>query len=497
MLHLDLSSIPEDVRDIALSIFEAGGKAFLVGGWVRDQLLGASSKDYDFEVYNLSLDGLEQTLQRFGEIDSVGKSFGVLRIKNYDIDFSLPRTESKVEKGHKGFRVVPHPNLDIERAALRRDLTINSMSVNMATGELVDPYNGLKDIEDKKLQFVRGDTFVEDPLRALRVAQFIARLGFTPTAELTVLCQSLDLSELPGERLQTEFDKLLLKGQVEFIQTALEWLVSANLLRFFPELEALVGTQQDPIWHPEGNVWVHTLMVVEEAAKLRTGNADHDKVLMYGALCHDLGKPATTTFEAEGQQVLWDDWQAAWQTYQGQSGSGVSAILADRPRIRSRAHEAAGVKPTQKLLGQLMMSNDLIEAVCAIVEEHLAPHTFLKNKATPKAFRRLARKLGQAGTSIEMLHKVATADHFGRATPDAFAREYPAGDWFLNKAGEMEIKEEGPKDIVMGRHLIARGWTPGPQFGPVLDQCREVQYETGWTDPDQILDQVLVDKEKS
>lgn len=478
------------IIDICGAISEAGGRSYVVGGWVRDQLLGVDSKDVDIEVFSITIDDLQQVLSRFGEVDLVGKAFGVLKVHGLDVDFSLPRRDSKVGEGHRGFEITIATDMSIEDAARRRDLTINSISYDMLNREIVDPFNGQEDLKRGVLRATDPETFVEDPLRAMRVVQFAGRFGFCVDDQLAQLCQQLDLSELPGERLYEEFVKLFLKGiQIGYGLRQLERL---GLLKFFPEIEAMAHTPQDLIWHPEGDVWEHTLWVVDEAAKLRTGDRDHDLELMFAALCHDMGKPLTTTFEVNGEEVSEVEYlNAPAMLYSPETSWEEIGESKTRPKIRSKAHEAAGEGPTRAFMGRLMAPHDLIDAVVALVIEHLAPHTFRKNKARPGAFRRLARRLAAAGTSLEMLHKIGTADHFGRATPDAQERVYPAGDWFIEQASNLEIKEEGPADVVMGRHLIARGWVPGVHFGVFLDKCRDVQYDTGWDDPEKIINYVL------
>lgn len=452
-----IQQFDKEILDFARAIQDANGRAVIVGGYVRDQLLGLESKDYDFEIYGLPIDELERVLAGFGEVIAVGKSFGVLRIKGFDIDFSIPRRDNKVGRGHKGFRMEFDPGMDFESAARRRDLTINSIGLDPLTGELLDPFGGADDLRSRMLRATDASTFVEDTLRGLRVAQFHARLEMEPDEELRELCRALDLSDLSGERIWEEFAKLLLKSRKPSM--GFEFLRETGLLRFFPELEAMVGVPQDPIWHPEGTVWEHTMMVLDEAAALRNGDADHDLVLLYAALCHDLGKPATTFTDEEG-------------------------------RIRSPNHEPEGVEPTESFLGNIRSPNAVIDKVGVLVRYHLAPAHFHKD-ATPRAYRRLARKLGEFDVTLALLAELARADHFGRTTPDALAREFPAGDAFIAKSRELAVEEKADPDVVMGRHLIARGMKPGPEFGVVLQKCRDVQDETGLDDPEKILEEVL------
>ena len=503
----------------------AGGRAVVVGGWVRDHLLGIDSKDVDIEVSGLSVERLEAVLARLGSIIEVGRAFGVFRVAGLDVDFSLPRRDSKRGPGHRGFDVVPDPSLEFAEAARRRDLTVNSIGIDPITGEVLDPHGGCTDLERGVLRATDPAHFPEDPLRGLRVAQLAARLEMEPDCALVALCRTLDLSELSGERIFEEFRKLLLRAARPSL--GFKVLEATGQLRFFPELDALRGVEQDQEWHPEGDVWVHTLMVLDAAASLRggcergddgpeadeadeAGEADEadgrrgtcasherrvglavdapsprsvgeedepsrdlrpqaaaldsrgggdDLALMLAALCHDLGKPATTE-RIDG-------------------------------RIRSHRHDVAGVAPTRALLGRMHAPSALTDKVAALVEHHLAPALFIGNGATAKAYRRLARKLARSGASIDLLVRVARADHLGRTTEDAIAGRFDAGDAFLAAARDHCIDRQAPRDVVLGRHLIERGLRPGPEFTPILERCRDVQDETGWTDPQPILDRVL------
>ena len=441
--------------EIAAAVRDAGGRAVVVGGWVRDHLLGIRSKDVDVEVFGLDVARLESLLAGFGKVHAVGRAFGVFRVGDVDVDFSLPRRDSKRGPGHRGFDVAPDPSLDFEQAARRRDLTVNSIGIDPLTAEVLDPHGGREDLERRVLRATDPERFSEDPLRGLRVAQLAARLEMAPDDELIALCRGLDLDELSGERVFEEFRKLLLRAAKPSL--GFRVLEDTGLLRFFPELDALRGVPQDPEWHPEGDVWTHTLMVLDVAATLR--GAGEDLTLMFGALCHDLGKPATT-----------------------------------KPiggRIRSRGHDVAGIAPTRALLGRMRAPGALVDRVAALVEHHLAPALFIGNGAAAKGYRRLARKLERAGVSMELLVRVARADHLGRTTDDALAGRFDAGDAFLAAARACSVEHAAPRDVVLGRHLIGRGLQPGPGFGTILERCREAQDETGWTDPERILDRVL------
>ena len=462
------------------AIRDAGGVPLLVGGAVRDAALSRrskclfegptkislesleKSKDLDFEVRGLSLLQLQDVLEKFGTVDLIGKAFGILKLHEMqNVDFSIPRRDNKSGVGHKGFETTLDPMMTLEDAAKRRDLTINSMALDLFTGELHDPFNGLRDLKNGQLRATDPVTFLDDPLRALRVAQFISRFGFhVPNGStLFVLCQQADLSQLPGERLFAEFEKLLLGASPDM---GLQFLADTGLLKFFPELEATRNTPQEREWHPEGSVLVHSIMAVRQARLLTD-----DLTVLWATLCHDLGKPSTTNFE-DG-------------------------------KIRSRNHENAGVEPATALLTRLRAPNELIARVTALVAHHLAPAHFVpdeahKGKRTAAgagAYRRLARVLGQAGTNLETLFLVSKADHLGRTSPQALLKQFPSGDEFLRRAREIKVEKSPEHDAVMGRHLVARGMKPGPEFGQILRKCRELQDETGLTDPDELLAKVL------
>ncbi len=447
------------ILEIAARLVREGGRAVLVGGVVRDGLLGEAVKDLDVEVFGLTRERLEAVLGEFGEVITVGQAFGVWRVAGLDVDFSLPRRDNKVAPGHRGFEVECDPNLDFAEAARRRDVSVNSMGIDLATGELLDPHGGLRDLSVGLLRATDPSTFGEDPLRALRVAQFAARFDFAVDDDLYEICSGFDLGELPGERILEEFRKLLSKGRKPSL--GFEFLRASDLLSQFPEIAALVGVVQDPEWHPEGDVYIHTLMALDRAVAFREAVGEHALAMMFGVLCHDFGKPATT------------------QTVDG--------------RIRSLGHEAAGLEPTRAFLDRLCASNELHGQVERLVADHLAPAVFFEQGATARAYRRLARKHGEVGLPLTVLEAVARADHFGRTTEDAVAGRFPGGDHFLEQAAALEVASEAPRDVVQGRHLIARGLEPSPEFGRILERCRDLQDETGLRDAEEILSRVLGD----
>lgn len=422
---------------LAQSIRGSGGRALLVGGSVRDSLLGLSAKDLDFEVHGLGPEALRAALEKHFSLDLVGQSFGVLKIRHLPIDVALPRRESKQGTGHRGFEIFSDPDLDFREAARRRDFTLNAMGWDPLDGELLDPWGGRDDLEAGVLRHV-SEQFSEDPLRVLRAMQLAARFRLRIAPETLALCRAIEPEGLPRERLLDEWKKLVLRGQE--ISRGLGFLRDSGWLRYYPELEALVDCPQDPKWHPEGDVWIHTLHVMDAFAKERLGDPWEDLVVGFGCLCHDLGKPATTTFDPDG-------------------------------RIRSKRHEEEGVEPSRSFLERLTNQEQLIAEVTPLVRDHLKPFTLWMNGAGDAAIRRLARRVGR----IDRLVRLARADHAGR--PPLPFDGFPAGDWLLDRAAALALEAQKPKPLVQGRHLIALGLEPGPNFGPLLEQCFEAQLD--------------------
>ncbi len=227
--------LPKRLLAIAGEIREAGGRAFLVGGWVRDALLGKDCRDYDVEVYDIAQDELVPILKKYGRTNLVGKAFGVIHLamKGLSLDFSFPRTESKVGYGHRGFVVHTDEKLSFKEAALRRDFTINAMGMELPELTLCDPYGGIDDLKKGLLRHV-GPAFVEDSLRILRGVQFASRFALTLAPETVELCKTLSLADLSIERLFEEFKKWLLKPGKPSL--GLRAFLDIRLNAFFPEV---------------------------------------------------------------------------------------------------------------------------------------------------------------------------------------------------------------------------------------------------------------------
>jgi tRNA nucleotidyltransferase (CCA-adding enzyme) len=432
--------------EICRAVRAAGGRAYLVGGLVRDRLMGVAhdARDIDLEVYGVDGASLRALLERFGKVNAVGEAFTVYKLG--DIDVSIPRRDSKTGTGHRGFTVTGDPTMTEDEAARRRDFTINAMLCDPLSGEVADPHGGLEDLKAKRLRAVDPATFVEDSLRVLRGMQFAARFEFSIDPATVALCRTIPLDDLPSERIWGEFEKLLLRARRPSIglQAGLDLGVMDKL---FPDFKALVGCPQEPAWHPEGDVWVHTLQAVDLAAGyIADLPAPKQVVVMLGTLCHDLGKPPTT------------------RVIDG--------------RIRSLEHEAAGLPPTGRVLDRLnihtMDGYEVRKQILAIVDNHLKPGLLsrTRDKVGDSAFRRLALKC-----EIDLLYRVAKADSLGRRAPGAKEPDADAQEWFLERAKSLSVSKEGPKPLLLGRHLLEMGLQPGLQIGEITKKVYELQLD--------------------
>jgi tRNA nucleotidyltransferase (CCA-adding enzyme) len=438
----------ETAVQIAKLVQRERGHALIVGGWVRDKLLGRPNKDIDIEVYGIPAERLRELLAQLGSVNTVGESFTVYKVQ--EVDVSLPRVESKIGRGHRAFAVTGDPNLDKTDAARRRDFTINAIAWDPLADNYFDPFGGQSDLEQGILRAVDHGTFPEDSLRVLRGIQFAARFEFEMEPSTRELCSRIELDDLPSERIWGEIEKLMVQAN----RPSIGWQLALQLGvldRLFPDVKALVGCEQEPEWHPEGDVWIHTLMVIDQARNRIDDLTRSEQVtVMLGALCHDLGKPPTTAY-VDG-------------------------------RIRSMEHEQAGLAPSLRVLDRLNIHTidgfDVRHHVLGIVAHHLKPLSFFKS-ATPVgdgAFRRLAQKV-----DLELLARVAKSDCLGRdGTFDCSGI-----DWFATRARELGVEHRPPDPILKGRHLIELGVSPGPQMGIILREVYERQLDGRVTNLDE------------
>ncbi len=443
-----MSQIPEKVLALAMAIRAEGGRALLVGGCVRDVLMGNEVKDWDLEVYHLAPERLRELLDKFGSVNVVGEAFTVYKL-GHDLDVSIPRRERKSGRGHKAFVIEGEPTMSFADATRRRDFTINAILKDPLTEELIDPFNGQGDIKEHTLRAVSIDTFGEDSLRVLRAAQFASRFNFDIDPQTVALCKTIDLTDLPSERIWGEIEKLLLRSLQP--SRGLHWLKELTVVsQLFPEIEALISVPQDPVWHPEGDVFVHTQLVIDRAREL-IENLNYPKqvTVMLASLAHDFGKPATTAF-------IENHW-------------------------RSRGHEEAGVEPTNSFLDRINVHTiegyDVRAQVIALVREHLKPGEFYKKRDEigEGAFRRLARKC-----EPDLLYRVAKADSLGRNAewvPRENWYDSEAQEWFIEKVRQLEVEQRPPAPILLGRHLLELGLVPGPRLGQITRVVYEMQLD--------------------
>ena len=452
-MKLDLTTLDEKLRtatlDIAALVKGVGGRALMVGGAVRDLMLGGREvKDVDLEIFGVEPEALERIIGAKYSFDSCGVSFGVLKLHHLDIDVSLPRRETKRGTGHRGFLIDSDPSLSVVEAASRRDFTINAMYYDPLEERIEDPFGGERDMRAKVLRHV-SEKFSEDPLRVLRGVQFIARFDLDPAPETIEVCGRMTMEGLPAERLLEEWSKLLLKGRK--IGKGLKFLRDTRWVRFFPELERLIGCEQDPHWHPEGDVWNHTCLCLDAFARRRIGDPNEDLIVGLAVLCHDFGKPATSEYDPV------------------------------KRRIRSLGHDEAGLEPTLSFLRRLTNEERILKEVPPLVQCHMQPFAMWRSKVGDAAVRRLAARV----VRIDRLIRVARADDEGR--PPECAGGTSGGEdlaWLEAAADRLKIADSAPKPILMGRDLIAMGFKPSAQFGKWLSACYEAQLDGAFLDRD-------------
>jgi tRNA nucleotidyltransferase (CCA-adding enzyme) len=439
------------VINLCEAVRESGGRALLVGGWVRDFLRRSETADYDLEVYGIESARLRELLYRSGRVDAVGEAFTVYKVRLRDgaqqfvVDVSLPRRESKTGPGHRGFHVEGDPSMSFQEAARRRDFTINSMMYDPLSGDYLDYFGGREDLARGVIRVVDPQTFVEDSLRVLRAMQFAARFEFTIDPATIDLCREVELSDLPAERIWAEVEKWLLQSNRPSIglRAARDlWIID----KLWPELRALIDCPQDEKLHPEGDVFTHTAMTLDEARSLIAGLPEPKQItVMLAALCHDFGKPLTTRYEKEF--------------------------------IAAHNHELAGVAPAESFLERLKVFTfdhyDVREQVLALVKDHLTPIRWFAMKdagvqVTDGMFRRLALRV-----EPELLYRVELANRLGRAVNI----EPVAEEWFIARARELGVEEKAPEPLLKGRHLLSFGLEPGPRIGEIIREVYELQLD--------------------
>lgn len=421
----------EFVREVAEEIDKVGGKVYFVGGYVRDKFLNKSNKDIDVEIYGLSMDKLKNLLSKFGEVMEVGASFGILMVKGYDIDFALPRTENSTGSKHTDFEVAVSSDLNIEDATKRRDFTMNAILQEVLTGKYIDLYGGIEDIKNKKIRYVDKTTFKEDELRIFRACQFASRFNFTIDEEVKEVAKTFNFKTLSKERIFEELNKALLKSEKPSI--AFNSLFEMGVIeKLFPELHALKGCTQSETHHPEGDVWNHTMMVLDECSRLKN-EAKNPLNLMYAALCHDLGKPDTWESREEG-------------------------------KITFHTHEEVGIPLAEQFMRRLTNEAQLINYVKNMTEYHMLGHKIMEVKDS--TLRKLFTKI-----DISELMLFAEADELGRGREESF--DYtPVKTANVERVNSLSRGSFGKiEPYFNGSDLIAMGYTQGEMLGKALKEA--------------------------
>lgn len=433
-------------RRVAEAVDAAGGRTFFVGGFVRDRLLKRDIKDIDIEVHGILPEVLESILDRLGGKTEMGASFGIYGIQGYTLDIAMPRKEEATGRGHRDFAVYVDPFLGTEKAARRRDFTVNAMMEDVLTGQIADHFGGWHDLQAGVLRHVDSETFGDDPLRVLRGAQFAARFGLKMDGDTACICRNMDLTALAPERVMGELEKALL--QADRPSVFFEALREMNQLKdWFPEMEALIGVEQSPVHHPEGDVWNHTMLVLDQAAQLRFGakypGLDGSGILaaksplgfMLSALCHDFGKAVTTAAGDDG-------------------------------RIHALGHETAGLSIAEGFIRRLTANRKLRSYVLNMTKLHMKPNILAGAHAKVKS----TNKLFDQSEDPEGLILLARADYLGR-TDAEINQEYEDFLW-----ERLQIfRETMARPYVQGSDLIAAGMKPGPEFSEMLAHAHKLR----------------------
>lgn len=494
MSNFELNTqVPQAVRDVAAMLRQAGAtRVCLVGGSVIDILKGKEPKDFDLECFGMPYDRICTALAHLSPKE-VGASFGIVIVNHQgvDIDINVPRTDNRVGKGHTGFEVTFDPQMTVAEAARRRDFTINTLAVDVLTGELHDPFGGLADLHGGILRATDPELFVQDPLRALRAMQLLARKAKAVDPRTMGLIRGMvnEFPDLAGARVHEEWRKLLLKAEKPSV--GLEFLGESGWLQHFPELGNLVGCEQNEEWHPEGDVWTHALLTVDAAAQLRHTVPDSQKEgFMFGAMLHDIGKAKCTI-----TQEMIDSGDDPWVARRVEkTGKAPQELL-----LTAHEHDRVGGEMVKGFLNRFTESKKLIKLTTAIVAEHMQPYMLVAGQARKSRFELLHNRMVEAGGDFELITKQCMCDCCASALPEA-GRSLTSGrtNWEDEISQRMyDLMDEGVgkdkvADIILGRHLMeATGVRGAKWFGPALAAAHHLQFEEGVTDFDALLTEAL------
>ncbi len=432
-------------RVIALLLDAGASDCLMIGGYVRDRLMGIRSKDIDIEVYGIDYREMVKVLRPHFHVGLVGRSFGTLKVDN-QIDLSIPRRESKRGLGHRGFEVRPDPTMTPRDAAARRDFTINAIGMRI-DGSYCDPFDGRADLKKGRLR-ATTEAFCEDPLRVLRGMQFAARFDFDMEPRTVELCRRVieEFETLSPERIWGEWQKWATTAKTP--SRGLHLLRETGWIRHFPEIEQLVGMPQNPRWHPEGDVFTHTCHVCDQAAHLaieKEMDSRSRTILLFAALCHDFGKALTTTRNERGDYI---------------------------------SHGHAGESPLRaaSFFERMRAPKWVFENVGPLIQEHMMPLAFQHREPSERAVRRLAHRLQPS--NIFMWATLCQAD--SRGCPPHEQR-MDISPW-IRQAEKLALRDAAPEPILKGRHLLEEGMSPGPAMGKVLEAAFQAQLDGEFDD---------------
>lgn len=428
----DVKKNTDMANKIAQLVTKQGGTVFYVGGYVRDKLRQEKNKDIDIEVHGIYPSELVAILDSLGERITIGENFGIYNLKGYSLDIAMPRKEKNRGAGHKDFEICVDPFIGTYKAALRRDFSINALLEDVLTSEVIDHFGGVEDIHNGVVRHINDATFVEDPLRVLRSAQFAARFGYSVADETIELCNRVDLTPLPKERILGEVEKALLKSEKPSV--FFEVLRKMNQLSvWFPELEQTIGVSQNPKHHAEGDVWTHTMMVIDEAVRYRN-KVSNPLGFMLSAITHDFGKILCTEL-VNGE-------------------------------IHAYEHETIGLPLVKSFMTRLTAEKALIKYVLNLSEYHMKPNTLAADHSSIKA----TNKMFDRSVDPEALIYLAISDGLGKIAP----REYISYDkFFMDRLAV--YRDYMSRPYVMGRDLIASGVLPSERFSEYLEYAHKLR----------------------
>lgn len=435
--------------DIAKEVSTLGGRTYYVGGYCRDKYFGVVNKDIDIEVYGITPNQLRNILDKFGARLEHGKSFGVFGVKGYNIDVSLPRRERCTGISHTDFDVTVDPTMSTYEGALRRDLTMNALMIDVLTDEWVDHFGGLDDLKNGIIRHVNTETFKEDPLRVLRVAQFAARFNMTVSPETQELCASMDITTLSKERIFIELEKALTKSHKPSI--------FFNVLRdmghlsyWFKELEQLIELPQNELYHPEGDVYTHTMQVLDNVEFNPIPDIYSPLGIRLAAICHDMGKIVTT-------EII----------------DGV---------VHAYEHELYGEDIARTFLNRFLGSKKLVDYVCNMVKLHMTPHHLYNNKSRIKKTNKVFDEALYPKDLISLVY----CDSVGRGSEEDL-KAVTEMTWLLDRYNT--FIETMSKPYITGQDLIDSGLKPGPYFSELMGLAHKLRL--AGVDKESSLSQVL------